>query len=91
MNEKKYDNKNRFVLFKNDNVNPKAPKYTGTYTDANNKEWKASAWEKIDRNGNPFISGEISEIKERKSGYDNHNKSKGNGYQPQSDDSEIDF
>jgi hypothetical protein len=61
MSEKKYDNKNSFVLFPNKSVNPKAPAYTGTYTDGNGKEWEISAWEKTSRNGGTFLSGKISE------------------------------
>lgn len=87
-----YDNRNSFVVYPNKKkaMNPKAPDYTGTYTDGNNKQWDCAVWEKVSKkDGSTFFSGTISEKKERKSGYDQHNKSKGNGYQPQDED--IDF
>jgi uncharacterized protein (DUF736 family) len=56
-----YDNKNSFVLFTKNNANPKAPNYSGTYTDANGKEWEISGWKKVSKAGNEFISGKISE------------------------------
>jgi uncharacterized protein (DUF736 family) len=56
-----YDNKNSFVLFTKNNANPKAPNYSGTFTDANGKEWEISGWKKVSKAGNEFISGKISE------------------------------
>jgi uncharacterized protein (DUF736 family) len=59
-----YDNKNSFVLFTKNNANPKAPAYSGVYTDANGKEWEISGWKKVSKAGNEFISGKISEKRE---------------------------
>jgi uncharacterized protein (DUF736 family) len=61
-----YDNKNSFVLFSNKGTNPKAPNFTGTFTDLNGKEWEISAWNKTSKNGNQFLSGKVSEKRERK-------------------------
>jgi len=88
MNEKKYDNRNSFVLFPKHNANPKAPTHTGTYTDGENKEWEISAWTKTSKNGGEFFTGKISEKRERKA-FTPHDKAKGNAYQPQDED--IDF
>ncbi len=86
-----YDNKNSFVLFKNDKkASPKAPDFKGTYTDNNGKEWEVAAWEKTSKAGNTFLSGKISEKRDlSKISY--HNKAKGNAYQPQVDDEDINF
>lgn len=63
-----YDNKNSFVLFQNRSVNPKAPNFSGTYTDQNGKEWEIIAWTKTSKNGNEFLSGKIKEKGQKNSG-----------------------
>lgn len=73
-----YDNRNSFVLFANNNANPKAPNYSGTFTDENGKEWEIVAWKKTSKTGKPFLSGKIKE--KRNSG----------GFSKQQDD-DIDF
>ena len=53
-----YDNKNRFVLFKNEKkTSDKHPNMTGTL-DVNGIEYWISAWTKEGKNGK-FISGSI--------------------------------
>ena len=57
-----YDNKNSFVLFKNDKQgNEKAPDYTGKLEDENGKQWRIAAWIKEGQKGK-FMSGKISEF-----------------------------
>jgi hypothetical protein len=63
MEQKKYDNRRTFVLFTEENVNPKAPNLKGTYTDENNKEWEIKAWKKTSKAGKQFLSGKIEEKK----------------------------
>jgi hypothetical protein len=83
-----YDNEKRFVLFTKDNVNPKAPNWTGSIT-IDGKEWEMSAWNKMDKRGGSFISGSIKEP--FKKNLDSHNKDKSNGYAPKDRDEDIPF
>jgi hypothetical protein len=53
-----YDNRNTWVLFKNDKGdNPKRPDYTGTEIDANGAEHKIAGWIRESAKGTKFISG----------------------------------
>ena len=57
-----YDNKNTFVLFKNDKKgNEKAPDYSGTVTLADGTEKQLAAWLRESQKGTKFMSGRISE------------------------------
>jgi hypothetical protein len=60
-----YDNRNSFVAYPNKKkASPKAPDYTGTYTDNNNKQWECAIWERTSqKDGATFFSGKISEKK----------------------------
>jgi uncharacterized protein (DUF736 family) len=64
----KYDNKNSFVLFANSSANPKAPNFSGTFTDQSDKEWEIVAWSKTSKGGKEFLSGKIKEKGERGQG-----------------------
>jgi len=56
-----YDNRNGFVLFKNDKEGNEArPDYTGLLTDETGKEWRIAAWIKDGQKGK-FMAGKISE------------------------------
>lgn len=53
-----YDNKNTWVLFKNDKGdNEKRPDYTGTEVDENGVEHKIAGWIRESKSGTKFISG----------------------------------
>ena len=57
-----YDNRNTFVLFRNNRKRPEKrdPDFTGTFTDANNKEYWIDAWSTSPKNGGEkFLSGSI--------------------------------
>jgi uncharacterized protein (DUF736 family) len=57
-----YDNKNTFVLFKNDKQgNEKRPDYSGTIVLEDGTEKQLAAWIRESKNGNKFMSGTISE------------------------------
>jgi len=87
-----YDNTNSGAAFERDNANPKAPKWSGPL-DVEGKQYEISIWEKTSKAGSAFLSIKIGPPREKKGGnsFNAHNKAKGNGYQPQSDDSDIDF
>ena len=54
-----YDNKNTFVLFKNDRkTETKHPDYTGSFTDEHGREYFADAWIKEGAKGK-FMSGRV--------------------------------
>ncbi len=53
-----FDNKNTWVLFKNDKGdNEKRPDYTGTEVDANGVEHRIAGWIRESKTGTKFISG----------------------------------
>ena len=53
-----YDNKNTWVLFKNDKGdNEKRPDYTGTEVDADGVEHRIAGWIREGKTGTKFISG----------------------------------
>ena len=55
-----YDNKNTWVLFKNDKGTPpneKRPDYTGTEVDADGVEHRIAGWIRESKTGTKFISG----------------------------------
>jgi len=55
-----YDNKNRFVLFKNDKQGVEArPDLTGNATLEDGTEVRLSAWIRESKNGTKFYSGQI--------------------------------
>ena len=58
-----YDNKNTFVLFKNDKQgNDKRPDYTGTLVLEDGTEKQLGAWiRESKKDGSKFMSGTISE------------------------------
>lgn len=60
-----YDNRNSFVLFPNRNLNPKAPAYSGTFTDESGKEWEIVAWKKTSKKGSEFLAGKLQEKKRK--------------------------
>jgi len=77
-----YDNKNTGAAFLKENVNPKAPKWSGPLN-VDGKEWQVSIWEKTSRSGLDFLSLKV-ELP----------RPKGDGYKPkfsQDDDSGIPF
>lgn len=47
-------------LFRNDSPNPAAPLWKGKVV-IEGKTWALSAWEREDRNGNPFLSLKVEE------------------------------
>lgn len=54
-----FDNKNRFVLFKNERkTEDRHPDYTGTYFDDNNNEYFMDSWIKKSAKGT-FMSGRM--------------------------------
>lgn len=56
-----YDNTNRGVLFKNNQKKTdKHPDYTGKI-DVDGTEFRLSAWIKVDRNGNKYMSLAVSQ------------------------------
>jgi hypothetical protein len=64
-----YDDKNRFVLFRNTKrrEGKNDPHFTGTFTDEHGREYWASAWSKEPKNGgDKFLSGDMR-LKEAKS------------------------
>ena len=62
-----YDDKNRFVLFKNTDKagNESRPDYTGNITLEDGKELRLAAWMKESKNGLKFLSGAVSEKLEK--------------------------
>lgn len=57
-----YDNRNRFTLFRNNKKRPdkKDPDFTGTFTDADGKEYFIDAWSQTPKSGGEkFLSGSI--------------------------------
>lgn len=85
-----YDNTNTGAAFLKDSPNPKAPKYSGPLN-VEGKDFEISIWEKTSKAGNPFLSIKVGPPREKKGGsFTPHNKAKGNGYQPQTDE-DIDF
>lgn len=67
-----YDNRNRFVLFKNtrQREGSKDPDYTGSFTDANGVEHFADAWLQTSSKGNKFLSGRVKPKQEKQGGQD---------------------
>ena len=55
-----FDNRNTFVLFKNESTNEKAPQYKGIYTDSTGVEMDCAAWVKTSKKGDKFLSGKVS-------------------------------
>jgi hypothetical protein len=62
-----YDNKLSGALFKNDRKEPgsKQPDYTGTFTDADNVEWRLAGWIQESKAGTKFLKLKVSIPKER--------------------------
>ena len=59
MTDKKFDDTNRFVLFKNDRKEKETDRdYSGSANFEGVDVW-LSAWKKKDKNGNPYLSGSI--------------------------------
>ena len=56
-----YDNRNRFVLFKNKNKgdDDKKPEYTGSFTDGEGNEYFCDAWIQTSGKGEKFMSGRV--------------------------------
>jgi len=62
-----YDNKNRFVLFKNDKQgNENRPDLTGTITMEDGTEMRMSAWLRESSKGTKFYSGQIQAAEAKK-------------------------
>jgi hypothetical protein len=83
-----YDNTNKGAAFRKNNVNPKAPQLSGPLN-VEGKNYEISVWEKTSKAGDAFLSFEVKPP--FKKGVDSHNKSKGNGYQPQKVDEDDDI
>lgn len=56
-----YDDKNTFVLFKNDKLKDTQPSFKGSLTDENGKKWDIAVWERTSKKGAFFLSGKIQE------------------------------
>lgn len=56
-----YDNKMRFVLFRNKNkTTDKHPDFTGTFTDEEGQEYFMDAWSQSPKNGgDKFLAGKV--------------------------------
>jgi hypothetical protein len=71
-----YDNKNTGAAFLKENVNPKAPKWSGPLN-VDGKDWQVSIWEKTSRSGLDFLSLKVEPP-----------RPKGEGYKPKQSQSE---
>ena len=65
-----YDNNMRFAMFKNNKTKETQPDYTGNIT-IDNKELRLSGWIKKSKNGLDYVSGQVSEQLNKKSGESN--------------------
>ena len=65
-----YDNNMRFAMFKNNKTKETQPDYTGNIT-IDNKELRLSGWIKKSKNGVDYLSGQVSEQLNKKSGESN--------------------
>ena len=76
-----YDNKNTGAAFLKENVNPKAPKWSGPLN-VDGKDYQVSIWEKTSKGGLDFLSLKV-ELP----------RPKGEGYKPKQkeDDSNLPF
>ena len=68
-----YDNRNTFVLFRNDKKgNDRAPDYRGAYVDSTGVEMDCAAWVKVSKKGDKFLSGKISAKRQQSAPSTNH-------------------
>ena len=65
-----YDNNMRFAMFKNNKTKETQPDYTGNII-IDNKELRLSGWIKKSKNGLDYVSGQVSEQLNKKSGESN--------------------
>jgi hypothetical protein len=65
-----YDNNMRFAMFKNNKTKETQPDYTGNII-IDNKELRLSGWIKKSKNGVDYVSGQVSEQLNKKSGESN--------------------
>jgi len=65
-----YDNNMRFAMFKNNKTKETQPDYTGNII-IDNKELRLSGWIKKSKNGIDYVSGQVSEQLNKKSGESN--------------------
>jgi hypothetical protein len=65
-----YDNNMRFAMFKNNKTKETQPDYTGNII-IDNKELRLSGWIKKSKNGVDYLSGQVSEQLNKKSGESN--------------------
>jgi hypothetical protein len=73
-----YPQENTGVLFPKENLsgNPKAPSYTGTFTDINGKKWQLAAWTKTAKSsGQEFFTLKVSELRENNGGGSSYHNS----------------
>lgn len=55
-----YNNQIEIVLFDNNRAtSPKAPQKTGTVTFPDGTKYDVALWERVSKNGNPFMSGTL--------------------------------
>jgi len=65
-----YDNNMRFAMFKNNKTKETQPDYTGNII-IDNKMLRLSGWIKKSKNGVDYVSGQVSEQLNKKSGESN--------------------
>jgi hypothetical protein len=65
-----YDNNMRFAMFKNNKTKETQPDYTGNII-IDNKELRLSGWITKSKNGVDYLSGQVSEQLNKKSGESN--------------------
>jgi hypothetical protein len=65
-----YDNNMRFAMFKNNKTKETQPDYTGNII-IDNKELRLSGWIKKSKKGVDYLSGQVSEQLNKKSGESN--------------------
>jgi len=63
-----YDNKNTGAAFLKENVNPKAPKWSGPLN-VDGKDYQVSIWEKNSKGGLDFLSLKVEPPRPKGEGY----------------------
>jgi hypothetical protein len=82
-----FDNTNRGAAFLKENVNPKAPKWSGPLN-VEGKDYEVSIWEKTSKNNDVFLSLSVKEPFKKGEGF----KPKQNSYKaPVQNDEDIPF
>lgn len=73
-----FDPSNTYRLFVNENAGENKPYITGTFTDADGKEWDMAAWEKTSKQGNTYYWGRLKEpyVKPEGTGYEKFKQSR---------------